>query len=356
MVKNVQVLRCFAAFAVVFRHTLMWFGADPGHGFLYVGRVGVDVFFVISGFIMFHTTRDFARTTREYWVDRLVRVGPPYWLASSVMSAMWFAGLPAGNLTRVCGRDVALDFLFVPHLRCDGDGNPILSVGWTLNYEIYFYVLFGLLFFLRSQLKTLVVLLFVFTSGSVLHHALRLSHTASAYLQPITLEFVAGGALALLYRRPLKLARAWARPTGIASMVLGVVVALVAAAVFKERTAEPIAIRTLVFGVPATMIVAGALLLEKVGVVAESSILLFFGAASYSVYLAHSLVVQGVALAYRALGFADRVPAVVGWGVALLASALVGSAFHLWVEKPLVAMMRKLLHRNRFEEAQPLAT
>ena len=75
-VSNIQILRAFAALAVTWRHMLMWFETDPGYGLLHVGRAGVDVFFVISGFIMFHTTQNNARTTAQFWTDRIIRITP----------------------------------------------------------------------------------------------------------------------------------------------------------------------------------------------------------------------------------------------------------------------------------------
>ena len=192
-VSNIQVLRAFAALAVAWRDMLMWFGSDPGWGLLHVGRAGVDVFFVISGFIMFHTTQDGGRTTAQFWTDRVVRIAPLYWLMTLLIVGLYLAGLPAGDVRQLDGNDVPLALAFIPNYRGDEDWNPILATGWTLIYEMYFYFLFGLTFFLRSQVKALTLLTVFFVAFFAVSQLVNLPFTLSRWAQPITLEFAAGG-------------------------------------------------------------------------------------------------------------------------------------------------------------------
>lgn len=355
MLRNIQVLRAFAALAVVWRHTLMWIDSDPGYGLLWVGRIGVDVFFVISGFIMFHTTRDGSRTTPAFWLDRLVRIGPPYWLATMLVLVLFGIGLPAGNLASVSAKDVVLDLAFIPHVRADGDGNPVLTVGWTLIYEAYFYALFGLTLRLRSQLRALMVLTVIFVGGFLMARHRGLPFTIVRYTQPITLEFLAGGALALLYNGSLRVPARLAKVSGVVLIVLGTAVPFVLSAIFRDATAEPTALRTALFGPPAVLIVAGALLLERVGVAAQSPLLLFLGAASYSIYLIHPFVAQYMGLAIKALVVTAPLAKLAGFGLSLLLSAVAGSAFYVWLERPMLNALRVLTRRNRVERASRLA-
>jgi exopolysaccharide production protein ExoZ len=350
-VANIQILRAFAALAVAWRHMLMWFGTDPGWGLLHVGRAGVDVFFVISGFIMFHTTQAGARTTTQFWTDRVVRIAPLYWLMTLLIAGLYLAGLPAGDVQALDGNDVPLALAFVPNYRGDADWNPILATGWTLIFEMYFYFLFGLTFFLRSQARALVLLTVFFIAFYAISQLVSLPFTPFRWSQPITLEFAAGGLLALLYRRPFVLPRLTAKAAGWGLIVAGVIAFFVVAYIFTDGTAEPTALRTLVNGPPAVMVVAGALLLEKSGVVWNSPTLLLLGAASYSIYLGHLPVLQ-----YASLLWADLSPAMPGlmpvfYAATYVAAVLLGLALYFSVEKPVHKFLKARLRRGAVRPA-----
>jgi peptidoglycan/LPS O-acetylase OafA/YrhL len=345
-VANIQVLRAFAALAVAWRHMLMWFGTDPGFGLLHVGRAGVDVFFVISGFIMFHTTQDGGRTTTQFWTDRVVRIAPLYWLMTLLVVALYLAGLPAGDVTQLDANDVPLALAFIPNFRGDEDWNPILSTGWTLIFEMYFYFLFGLTFFLKSQARQLIVLTAFFIVFFLFSSAIWVNFTLFRWSQPITLEFAAGGLLALLYRRPLTLPRLTSRMVGWGLIVVGVIAFFIVAFIVGDGTAEPTLLRTLVNGPPAVMVVAGGLLLEKSGVVWNSRTLLLLGAASYSIYLAHLPVLQ-----YASLLWADLQPTMPGllpafYAATYVAALLSGLALYFGFEKPVHNFLKARLRRR----------
>jgi exopolysaccharide production protein ExoZ len=346
MVSNIQVLRAFAALAVTWRHLLMWFETDPGYGLLHVGRAGVDIFFVISGFIMFHTTQSNDRTTVRFWTDRVIRIAPLYWLMTLFIVALYLLGLPSGDAKQIDPNDVALGLAFIPNLRADGDWNPILATGWTLIFEMYFYALFGLTFFLRSQVKALALLTAFFIGYCLLGALVPLPFTLFRWSQPITLEFAAGGLLALLYRRPLNLPPVSAKAAGYGLIAVGVIAFFIIAYIFTDQTAEPTAIRTLVNGPPAVMVVAGALLLEKSGVVWNSRSLLLLGAASYSIYLAHLPVLQYASILWRDLSPAAPQMLPLFYAATYVLATLVGLALYFAFEKPVTAWLKARVRRR----------
>jgi exopolysaccharide production protein ExoZ len=313
----------------------------------YVGRAGVDVFFVISGFIMFHTTRDGERTTAEFWTDRITRIVPAYWLLTLLAAALFWFGLNPGDVKGLSATDVAEDLLFLPHFRADGDAYPVLDVGWTLNFEMFFYALFGLTFFLKSQAKSLAVLTGVFLLGAALVHVhAPLPNTLKAWLQPITLEFAAGGALALLYPR----LQAWTRQTslrgGSAALVLGVAAILVGGVLFGKDVSWNYELRALTFGLPATLVVAGALMLETANVAVQSRLLLRLGAASYAIYLVHHLVVQFLVRLAGGVSAHPTPGAAIVEGIAIfLAAIIAGIAVHMWIEQPASRWLRRRTRR-----------
>jgi peptidoglycan/LPS O-acetylase OafA/YrhL len=345
-VSNIQVLRAFAALAVTWRHMLMWFETDPGYGLLHVGRAGVDVFFVISGFIMFHTTQNNDRTTVQFWTDRVVRIAPLYWLMTLLVVALYVLGLPAGDAKQIDLNDVLLALLFIPNLRGDGDWNPILSTGWTLIFEMYFYALFGLTFFLRSQVKALALLTAFFVVYYAVGSLVALPYTFFRWSQPITLEFAAGGLLALLHRRPLDLPRVPAKAAGYGLVAAGVIAFFIVAYIFTDQTAEPTGIRTLINGPPAVMVVAGALLLEKSGIVWNSRTLLLLGAASYSIYLAHLPVLQYASILWRDLSLAAPQLLAPFYAATYAIAVVAGIGLYFGFEKPVHAFLRTHVRRR----------
>src|ERR1700678_3437262 len=135
---SIQALRALAALAVVAYHALQW---DRG-GFE-VGRAGVDVFFVISGFIMWHVTSGRNVAPGAFLWRRFTRVAPLYWLATLGVlgvALVWPGFLPE---VRPGWRHLALSLAFIPHLDPRGLPFPTLPPGWTLDYEAVFYTIFA---------------------------------------------------------------------------------------------------------------------------------------------------------------------------------------------------------------------
>jgi exopolysaccharide production protein ExoZ len=145
-----QLLRAVAATGVVISHVrydfLHHFGLPDGlPGFINAGAAGVDLFFVISGFVMVYSSetlfgRDRAATI--FLVRRVARIVPLYWLMSALMIAYVAArGFAASDASPT---QAVLSFLFIPYPRPSGEMSPVYGVGWTLNYEMFFYAVLAL--------------------------------------------------------------------------------------------------------------------------------------------------------------------------------------------------------------------
>jgi len=349
MVVNIQVLRCFAALAVVLHHLQNMQGLYFGMPHLTLaGIAGVDVFFGISGFIVGYTNRAQARTTGEFWTDRVVRIAPLYWAATALAVVMFFGGLRPAGIEAIDSGDIVAALFFIPDVRADGFPYPVLDVGWTLIYEMFFYILFGLTFFLRSQVKSLLVLTGLFMTGWVISSSTSsLPHAAQYLMQPITLEFAAGGLLALVFASDFRLAKSTGRWLGGALIAGGVIAILVASQATSYDLNTDMTPRVLLLGVPAVAIVAGALLLEQSGLAWKSPMLLLLGAASYAIYLFHLFPLQIVLKAASAvLGDAGPVLAMTASLAALITVIVSGVMIHLWFEKPLTRLIKTLLGRR----------
>ena len=135
-INNIQALRAYAAIAVVIYHT----GYIFPH-MLQMGKFGVDIFFVISGYIM---ARICNTDTRFFMRRRLIRILPPYWAMTALLFifGLMFPRLLYSTYPHVSA--LAKSLFFIPYYREDGLIRPLLYVGWSLNYEMLFYVLIAL--------------------------------------------------------------------------------------------------------------------------------------------------------------------------------------------------------------------
>ncbi len=364
VIVNIQVLRAIAAAIVVYYHLQPMVRAATGtHWKAHFGASGVDIFFVVSGFIMFQTTRSFRRTTVQFWLDRALRIVPLYWAATAVLIGIYLTGRHPNGLGLIDAGDVVTSLLFIPHIRADGLKEPVLSLGWTLFYEMFFYLVFGLTFFLRSHVKSLVAIVTLFSAliwvGVVFGP---LPYALNYYTNPIVLEFGAGCLLSLLYVRFSSVSARRAAWLGYA-LVVGGALLIVGSDYYASGLFMGWFLRPIVFGVPACLIVAGALVLEKAGHIWNSRLLLLTGSASYALYLIHPMVLQPVTKLFGHAVQAKLVPgawlslagghalsalvALVAFGAALAC----GIAVHQWVELPMHRKLLRLVFGSPLNEA-----
>lgn len=299
MIKNIQSLRAIAACLVVFYHLQAslnsYLGARLHTSF---GASGVDIFFVISGFIMFHTNRGFERSPGQFLKDRFIRIVPLYWIGTALILILLSFGKNPDGVQKVDAGDIIMSLLFIPNIRADGNAAPVLTLGWTLIYEMFFYGLFAALMFLRNRQMMLLLLGAVFLLLTVAGKIYPVDNYSLMYFSsPIMLEFIMGGLLALWYTDQVKSARVFNVNVLWAGLALGVAL-IIATELLKFRFYEPSnALRPLLFGIPAMLIVGCALKLEQQGHAWRSGFVQLLGAASYSLYLFHPVIIQTSSIA-----------------------------------------------------------
>lgn len=149
MLHSIQVLRGLAAWAVVFHHIVQsyYFGKTDSLFFQFfaeAGTLGVDVFFVLSGFVMAHVAGKYQQQGGKFWINRVFRIVPIYWFYTLllVLSVLAF---PTGTyLTGWSTETLLRSLAFIPTENPNGYGvYPTLYVGWTLIYEMFFYLIFS---------------------------------------------------------------------------------------------------------------------------------------------------------------------------------------------------------------------
>lgn len=253
--RSIQVLRGIAAMAVVAHHAF-----DSGTP---IGAAGVDLFFVISGFIMATCTG--GRRSGEFLADRAWRIYP-LWL---IAVTPWL--LMTSPTVLVVIRSLTLWPVY-GHQFID----PALGVGWTLSFELLFYLGFALALATRPAVPLLVFGVF-FILG------LRTNQLLFWYLgSPLTFEFLLGVAISRLPRR---------ESLGIATIALGLIWFALSPSTFYNQAFGPGALfRVLAWGIPVAMLVYGTWSLERRLGGRTIDVPVLIGGASYSIYLFHQLV------------------------------------------------------------------
>ncbi len=318
ILRSIQYLRGLAALSVVVFHAFQWTHAYRLTATDFpTGAAGVDVFFVISGFVMWTTTDEAAPTPLEFLRRRAVRIFPPYWVftALAVAGAVWapriFQDVVADR------RDVILSLFLIPHFDATGDAFPVLKPGWTLIYEALFYLIFAAALPLAKRARFVVIAVTLVTVTAVGF----VWDAASVVLaNALMLEFLAGAAIAVLWRE----GRLGSRVRGWSLIAL----ALAGLAVLQAIDYRDYDWRPLFWGVPAVLLVGGAVDIEAAGGAWTSGVLKRLGDASYSIYLCHFLALQPLA---RLFGVTDPwlfIPE------AVIVSVACGLAARQLVEKP----------------------
>ncbi len=304
---SLQVMRFVAASMVLFGH------AQHETGSLHIAGAfepatlvrwgsGVDVFFVISGFIMYFLAHEnFARKgySAEFIIRRLIRIAPLYWVFTTLLiAAILVVGDRMANVSLSIPHIVA-SYLFFPWPHSNGQIEPLLSLGWTLNYEMLFYVLLSIALLFPRKLG-LAGLALLFLVGVGLHFVIPDSWFALHYwTAPIILEFLLGIGLAHLYLSGFRLSL----PANIFVLLIGI-----ALLVYMGGT-EPLGkdsrllwgdLRIVWGGLPAIFLCAGVIFLEeRLARLSVTKRLATLGDASYSLYLSHPFTVNVVAIVWQ---------------------------------------------------------
>lgn len=319
---GLQVLRALAAVMVLIGHVIAeaeHYFALPLPGDAVPWTRGVDIFFVISGFVITLSLARYAGQPGAFLWRRLLRVVPLYWLFTTLMVVALIV-LPSGAKdTSFDPLQILSSYTFVPYERLDGRIAPVLSLGWTLNYEVFFYALAALCLPLPRPLIALGATLLAAASIGLIADIS--SPQLTFWTNPIILEFLFGVVLARLWQR------GWHHPNlGLATC--GVLFGLVLL-VLLDQTTLP---RFIAAGFPALIIVAsGTLFCPLVRLPA-----MIWGDASYALYLSHRFVLRGATILILPLLPTTQFGAMIYvFTVCALALAL-GLLTHLWIEKPML--------------------
>lgn len=252
----------------------------------FIGNVGVDLFFVISGFIMVYASEPIFGSrgaASTFLSKRLIRIVPLYWACTAFQCYLYYR-FGGAEIYEPFWRNLVSSLFFLPIPRADGTIVPVLMVGWTLNYEMLFYVMFSLALLVAARRLVIVVLVstafgLLVVLGLIAGEALP---TSIRHLtNPLILEFLFGTWIAVAFRSGLAVKPMMAWPLVVVGLCL---------VYFSPSKGEQNIFRVATWGFGFALVVA-AVALRRYDLSARNAFVQL-GEASYSIYLTHWFVLM----------------------------------------------------------------
>tara|TARA_B100001057_G_C22724105_1_gene900929 strand:- start:171 stop:1157 length:987 start_codon:yes stop_codon:yes gene_type:complete len=327
MIKNLQYLRAFAATNVAYLHVLVgseMYGMSASSLLTLSasrwGANGVDIFFVLSGFIMMYTQIHNPKKIHEFYFSRINRIVPIYWLISSFIIILYLI-LP------IVFKNFALDlkdtldlkrmissFFFMAQPFTGG--KPIIVIGWSLEWEMLFYFIFGLSLCLQD-IKKRIFLIFLL---------MILIYVLTKYL--LIFEFFLGVLIAYIHNK-VKLSH----NTGLIIFIIGIILLLLSLNSYFYTIEID---RFFKWGIPSILIIAGAVYCRQL----DNSLLFYLGNASYSIYLINVITIP---FFYKFVKFFNiKMNYALLTILCLIFTIIVGCFFYSFIEKYLKIKKKEL--------------
>lgn len=333
MVVVIQYLRGLAAVLVVYAHLdtqISRISADHLLPYASIGIWGVDIFFVISGFIMYVVAIESDVGPGHFLIRRAIRIVPLYWLLTALIVAGAYVAPTMLSSTRLDAGHILASFLFLPWPNPAYEGYwPVLIPGWTLNYEMYFYAAVALGLLAPRRLRGILTSAIVIGALA----ALQLSAPTGAvsfYGNDVVIEFLFGLLLGYMFLK--------VRPLGVPSGLILICLSLCLVVWMADMQSVP---RSVAYGIPAAMIVLGSLQLEGMAKRAIVRPALYLGDLSYSLYLTHVIALPMMTAMFIKLGTQHGFVGAASYPLlAALWALLLASLVHLAIEKPLTRKLR----------------
>lgn len=328
---SVQLLRFFAAALVVLSHV------RTEYGLVRFGDVGVDIFFVISGFIIYYVTK---RASPHFFTKRLIRIVPLYWIGTLVLAAVALLAPSVLNNVEFDATRILASLFFIPYWTAETHFHPLLLLGWTLNYEILFYFVFYVAMRISHRFR------FVICSGLLI--ALSVSHgiaePKSAYFfwsDSYIIEFIYGMSIGLMVERTNFLRKA-DTPLTIAGIGLALYVFLLypTTALFPSEAPRFITIGLAsLFAV--LLVLSSESAIRRLPKRVTSSVVLL-GDLSFASYIFH-IYVMGVTKRLIGLNLSIYLYS----ALVLVGTSLVAAVIFFFIERPSRTFLTRLISRRK---------
>jgi exopolysaccharide production protein ExoZ len=328
--KSLQILRAIAALSVVYYHI----NAAP-----HFGKFGVDIFFIISGFVMSMIIEN-GQKPYTFVVNRITRIVPLYWVLTLCLFILSAIKPDLLDTTTANIFNFLKSIFFVPYFKESGQLHPMLVVGWTLNYEMFFYFCLWVSIIVMITRKIyalitifLLTIFFLLADNYLINPVLK-----SFFNNSIIFEFILGMLAFKIYK-----IRLMKKINNVVLLIISILSYFFMA--YYEVIGTDIA-RVFIYGIPSLILILSVTALEETKFMENNSltkILALIGNGSYAIYLSHLYVVLAIQrIGHEKLNLMDPTTPL-GVAVTLFFSIIVGHILYTHVDKPLSGYFRKKL-------------
>lgn len=330
----IEQLRALAVLSVVMAHTLYelrHFGSagaavrDFFHGIPF--HYGVDLFFVISGFIMMHTfSGQFGAkgAVRGFIVRRLVRIVPAYWVYTTLFLLVLLVLPGVADRAQFDAVHYATSLFFLPYLSETQGLSPLLAIGWSLNYEIYFYLFFAFGIAFHRTVGIRIVVLCCAVSFLMAQTLLPFSAAQLVFAKDYLFIFLMGMLCFTVHRK--------IRPSLLLSLIF---LCISVVSFYTDINSHALKIGC-----------AAAALFLLYGIIAANareSLLTRIGTWSYIIYLSHAFVLETLSLLFKKFMGTSMVSIGLYSLSVLVAAVLWAALYHHYADIPMTNWLKKKL-------------
>ncbi len=285
--RSLQILRAVAAWMVVYHHFMQIyfdFKYDSVLGYFFSdhGSFGVDLFFVLSGFVMYFSVKRPGQTAAGFIVDRIFRIVPVYWFYTFLIITCIYLFPIEFDYTGINASSILASLLFIPHSNPSGIGIfPTLTVGWTLNFEMFFYLFLAACLLINRKFAIVICFAVLFILPDVYPKEIAFSPVASSYRLH---EFLMGLLIASLFSVQTKQEKISLVMRMMLILALGFIATAIALLTHESGTT-----RTALAGIFVCLTLLFEPIARRRHVITD--FLTRLGDKSYSTYLVHTLII-----------------------------------------------------------------
>jgi len=319
IIYNIQVLRAFAAVSIVIVHSLL---GIHSYEFQSVNKFnlddfGVDIFFVISGFIMVFIQNNYKRNSIDFFIQRVKRILPIYWICNFTILLLFFLFPSIFNTLKINFDHFFLSLFFLSqYIFLD---KPIIVAGWTLEYEIFFYFLFAIFINIKN-IKFSYFFIFI-TIGILCFTEL---------INLIFIEFLFGMMIGIIYINSSEVQKKILHNYSYYFLIFGFIILLLP--IFNSLEIN----RLIKYGLPSTLIVLGSIYAKQI----TNKYAILIGNGSYSIYLAQGFCIPAILKFFKI--FYPEFDMVIIFFILLTGSVLFGLFIYYFIERNLSLLIKKL--------------
>lgn len=314
------------------------------------GYMGVDLFFVLSGFIISYIHRaDFGTMTKSktFFVKRFTRIFPVYWMMLIPVVIVHFV-IPSfghGNERNIV--EIVQSIFLIPQ-----NHHPILDAAWTLRHEMFFYIMFGLLFIINRNAVIFSMVLATWAGMSIYSLLFKVHNPWFLFdflFSPFNLEFLLGCLVTfVLTKYKINFKIAWA------SIIFGF--GLFLFSLLNEFFAYYEVVRVINWGIPSALILLGAVAIEVKSKIHANKIFAYLGDASYSIYLTHVPAIYFIITIFNKLNIFSGVGYFPTATLCIVLVLACGCVFYQVIEKPVLKLCKRAFLKEQTNSWERIAS